>query len=687
MKLFKYIALSGVLALGLTSCEDWLDININPNEPNNESIQVENRLPWILKQYTYSAGCANTRTFATCGGFYSVNGNMNAVSVTWAGASGLTTTPYQTWFVGCGANIVDMYNKAEKENAYHYMAVAEVSHALGFMEFLDLYGEMPYTEALSGNPAPKYSDGKTIWEGCLAKIDHAIELFNMAQPSSATPLANGDIWNGGDVNKWIKLCYGLKARWLLRVTKNAEYYKPDEILACLEKAPQSNADNTYQACFDVKGDQTDFLLGDPVMTNGNWDTAAYGSQQWVSKYYLDLLTNLRGAGVKDPRTEKIIPSSMTNITLDANGNVFKYDWRLSKGVDLYGEAERLVAGGPQSIAVQTLALADQTIEYAFDAKNVENMPAFMAGFDANGYTKVDNVKVKDLKGRQYTQMSGKDDDPDTVAVCYPAGAWFVNSDNYIQAGDTAYVNFRAGSQNTTNGTWGRPAKDTFFYNTAANAAAGAAAGTGSFQIYPVSDFDVVTYAEMCFIKAEVLMRKGDKGGAHTAYKAGIQAAMDRMQSKLNQWKGEEYLNPFMTPMDPAEITAYMASNAVCQDAGSLTMSDIMLQKYIAMGWSIENWVDMRRFNYSAGNIGNFGVVYPGYGRTKLFTGQAALRGTEPNDPEYWIRRWRLPGGLELNYNAINALEMNPNCLQDWIWGIPVWWDCTSDAEYKKYLSK
>ena len=82
MKLLKYIALSSVLALSLTSCDDWLDINVNPNQPSNESIQVENRLPWIQKQYTYSAGCANTRTFATCGGFYSNNGNMNKASVT-----------------------------------------------------------------------------------------------------------------------------------------------------------------------------------------------------------------------------------------------------------------------------------------------------------------------------------------------------------------------------------------------------------------------------------------------------------------------------------------------------------------------------------------------------------------------------------------------------------------------------
>ena len=65
-------------------------------------------------------------------------------------------------------------------------------------------------------------------------------------------------------------------------------------------------------------------------------------------------------------------------------------------------------------------------------------------------------------------------------------------------------------------------------------------------------------------------------------------------------------------MNQSDITTYLASNAVAQGAGTLTMSDIMLQKYLAMGCSIENWNDMRRFNFSAGNIGGFGVVYPSH---------------------------------------------------------------------------
>jgi hypothetical protein len=230
-----------------------------------------------------------------------------------------------------------------------------------------------------------------------------------------------------------------------------------------------------------------------------------------------------------------------------------------------------------------------------------------------------------------------------------------------------------------------------FYPTLASYNAGVVASTGSFQIRPVSDMELLMYHEMCFIKAEVYMRKGDPGSAYTAYRAGIQAHLDYMQSKLNQWKGSYdktssgIANPDMNPMDQTAINTYLASNAVAQGAGGLTMSDIMLQKWIAMGVSIENWNDMRRFNFSAGNVGSFGVVYPGYQRGPLFTGQAQLTGGSPTDPRYWIRRFALPPTYEIQYNFIHTTALNAHATDPNIWSLPVWWDCATDDEYFGYL--
>lgn len=660
MKSLKYMMAAGcLLTLGLSSCSDFLDVNVDPDKPNNTTAEVANRVPWIQRMFMYSAGITNYRTSMIAGVLYSTSGTHGPAAVTWNFAPGTTTSSYQTWFVETAANLNDLYNKAKAENAYHYMAVADIYHALGFMQMLDLYGEIPYTEALGNSPVPAYDDGKKIFNGCVAKLDEAIKLLSEAQPATATPLSKGDLMNGGDAQKWLKMAYGLKARFLLKLSKKAEF-DPEAILDCLSKGPQSIDDNSVMPCFNSGQDVTDYLMGDPIMTNGNWNCVAYGTTQRITKYYTDLLTDMRGAGVEDPRYTKIVPAVMTNIKV-VDGKVQSYDWARSKGVDCHGDCERLKAVGWNSIVAPTWAATNKDITY--DIADATARDKFVSDIQKLHKTTVDGTKVK---------------------VTYQTGSVYVNSTNYAYAGDTAYVSLRSNSKLTGNQT--KEENDVYWYfstNDALNA--GAVGSTGSFQTRPVSDFEIMTYHEACFIKAEVLFRKGDKAGALAAYKAGIKAHLDYMQKKLTAWKGQGFSNPDMLPMDDSKISAYLASDAVCQNASDLKMSDIMLQKYVAMGCSLENWNDMRRFNYGAGNIADFGVVYPGMDRSVLFTGTDKLKGTSKDDPKYWPRRWRLPATLELSYNEAQALAINKHAEDTDIWSYPVWWDCATDAEYEGYL--
>src|SRR5207302_9090814 len=123
----------------------------------------------------------------------------------------------------------------------------------------------------------------------------------------------------------------------------------------------------------------------------------------------------------------------------------------------------------------------------------------------------------------------------------------------------------------TSGVAAQPANDVNWYPSAAAYSAGVIGSTGSFQVRPISDQEILTYHEMCFIKAEVYMRKGDAGNAYAAYRAGIQAHLDMMQAKLTQWQAGGYNNPDMWPMSQTTINTYLTSNAVAQGGGALTM--------------------------------------------------------------------------------------------------------------------
>jgi len=436
----------------------------------------------------------------------------------------------------------------------------------------------------------------------------------------------------------------------------------------LSQGPQSNADNTVGPGFN-NSTVTDYLYGDPVVTNGNFDYAAYGNSIRISQYYYNLLTNMNGSGVVDPRMSKMVPASMANVQLDGSGKVTSYTWNRAIGVDSYDTATRLQKGGATSIQTASYATSDKTITYSItDGTDLANF-----------------IAAQQQAGRSYTVNGNK------VSVTYKAGSIYINSSNYIYAGDTVYVNMRS-SAVATSGNPAQPANDVNWYPSIDAYNAGVIGSTGSFQVRPVSDQEILTYHEMCFIKAEVEMRKGNATDAYTAYLAGIQAHFDMMQAKLTQWKAGGFDKNAagvtisdMEPMDQSGINAYMTSSAVAQGAGTLTMSDIMLQKYLAMGCSIENWNDMRRFDFSAGDVGGFGVVYPGYDRGPLFTGQAQLTGGAPTDPRYWMRRWQLPPTYEINYNSIHTLALNPHAADPNIWSMPIWWDCATDDQYYGYL--
>src|SRR3954471_12716622 len=128
MKNLKYILIVFLFASGFTSCKKWLDVNTDPDNPNNVTVSVQNRLPWIQHFYQYTSGVSNFRTAAAAGVYYSNSASGNALSTTWIAHTG-NTTPYQTWFVEVASNLNDMYNTAQKNGAYHYMAAADVFHA------------------------------------------------------------------------------------------------------------------------------------------------------------------------------------------------------------------------------------------------------------------------------------------------------------------------------------------------------------------------------------------------------------------------------------------------------------------------------------------------------------------------------------------------------------------------------
>jgi hypothetical protein len=128
--------------------------------------------------------------------------------------------------------------------------------------------------------------------------------------------------------------------------------------------------------------------------------------------------------------------------------------------------------------------------------------------------------------------------------------------------------------------------------------AGAASGTTDancrYIFTNAGPYPVMTASEIQFIKAEALLRKGDRINALAAYRKGIEMNFDLLRTVY------ETNVPVARRITDATRDAYLNNTNVVPPAANLTLSHIMLQKFITMyGWGvIETWVDLRRFHYT-----------------------------------------------------------------------------------------
>lgn len=629
MKLIKTIFLTGALtaALSLVSCAEWLDVNTDPENPTLESAEYQLELAHC-EFYTNSAQqFAAWRSSMAMGDWTrNISGGTYWSMSYWAPVDGITTTPYQWFLVGAGATLKDMYAKAMAAENWHYAGVAKVLLAYGYMLMTDLYGEMPYTQGLAESAIPEYDNGKTIYLGCFKDIDEAINLLSRSIDTNKMPsLAVGDFWNNGDVNKWSKLANLLKARWINKLIKKGEgsylegKYDRQAILDCLSKAMTSNADNTVINHTDDNGTTHDDLgWNEPVDYSPLFSVCGMNSGYMATKMLYDNLTNFDGLGVEDPRADHILP------------------WAKSKKSDA----------------------APKEIKW-----NVNGTWRRTLGVDMSS-----NIFST---GGPLRASYGSDDAADKKGIRNGDFFW-INSSSADRLGDTVYVE-------STSTSKGYHAKSSLIYRRNNNKEG--SEESGSFYSRVSAPTYVGTYAEACFIKAEVLFNNGDKAGAYDAYKEGIKASIELMNDKLKVWVNEDASLascPSFTPIAQADIDNFLANGI--GSSGDLTLGRILTQKRIALLFSVEIWNDMRRYDFNKSLFLGWNIA--AYHDVNAAASQAIPAGQ-------YFRRWR-QCSHELNYNTDNLqaigaevpgadmsfVKEGKNCwnLKPDVWTINVWWD-------------
>ncbi|RYF20346.1 MAG: SusD/RagB family nutrient-binding outer membrane lipoprotein [Flavobacteriales bacterium] len=228
MNKIKNTILVLALSLGAVSCNDYLDINENPNSAHIENVTPKFIFPGaavsIHEAQTGGAGSMMelgstmtnswaTNSYSFTSGYFGREFTLNTVD------GSFYSDIWSTIYLQCANfKLIEDYNYADHTQD-NYVAMAKIMKAFYMQYIVDLYGDAPYSEAFmrSFNTTPKYDDDKNIYKALISDLDASIALIDNAGSTAIVP-GTEDVIFSGAMAKWKNFATTIKLRMLLRMS-------------------------------------------------------------------------------------------------------------------------------------------------------------------------------------------------------------------------------------------------------------------------------------------------------------------------------------------------------------------------------------------------------------------------------------------------------------------------------------
>jgi hypothetical protein len=217
-KIIKYFAILLVTVLSLTSCEDWLDVNTDPNAIVDGPAITENIMLIGVEAEWAATAIVRFPWYGSFSDWFLWYGIEASTPATFNIAAGFANDIWGT-YAGSLKHAVQLYDKAEANGNTYYQGIAAVIAAWHWFYIADVYDKAPLDEAMKGGEffTPAVADQEDIYAHAEGLLDEAIGFFGAADGGDRVPTGTDDYMLGGDIDKWMKLAYSLKARQAMRL--------------------------------------------------------------------------------------------------------------------------------------------------------------------------------------------------------------------------------------------------------------------------------------------------------------------------------------------------------------------------------------------------------------------------------------------------------------------------------------
>ena len=306
-----FIAMGLSAVISFNSCKKGiLDVNTDPNRVTDANVTAELIFPQAANAVGKLAANGNLLFLDHWIGYIAQNGqfapqqNELTYNIDFSFGDALFQNQYTVLF--------DLHQTEVKGLATGDTVLAGACIILSaklWQELVDLYGDIPYSQAFQTDkyPSPVYDKSQNIYNALQGRLDTAISYMGLTAKNA---FVKADIVNHGDQLKWIKFANTLKLRLLIRQSQVPGFIYSADITKIINNGGVLGAGETVSV---NPGYVNDVNKQNPFYANAGWDPTGVvsTSSDNANAYIVNILNS-----TNDPRIGRFF------YPIGFSGNVF-----------------------------------------------------------------------------------------------------------------------------------------------------------------------------------------------------------------------------------------------------------------------------------------------------------------------------------------------------------------------------
>jgi Starch-binding associating with outer membrane len=238
IRMIHFAAAFSVLMM-VTSCKkDFLDVNVDPNNPTNAAIDLV--LPTALGYSAYNLG----NPYQVLAGYWGQCWTQGPTGSQFQAYDqySITSSNFNGQWINVYAGPLNdlkyIVEEATKTGNKNYAAIAKIMQAYMFQVMTDLHGDIPFSDALKGGTgviAPKFDSQQEVYDGLIKLVNESLALIDV---NSSVHPGDDDFFYHGDMEQWKKFGNTLKLKIYLRQA----YVRPNVAQAGIQAMYAANAE-------------------------------------------------------------------------------------------------------------------------------------------------------------------------------------------------------------------------------------------------------------------------------------------------------------------------------------------------------------------------------------------------------------------------------------------------------------